>query len=151
MDPKDEYHTDIIRAKLTRDVAGTFKEVREELVMAMDDLIPTREDSKCKILGERLQLTGSAEWVKVPIPETLQRVICRATNRIFVGIPLCLWSHSGSSISSAACADFVLGRDHDYQTLNIAYAVNVQINGMIISLFPKPLKLYVLIFIHVPL
>ena len=90
LNPRDKYPTDVIRSKLTRDVAGTFKEVREELVMAMDDLIQTREDSKCKILGERLQLTGSAEWVKVPIPETLQRVICRATNRIFVGIPLCL-------------------------------------------------------------
>jgi hypothetical protein len=28
-----------------RDVAVTFKEVREELIMAMDDFIPTREDS----------------------------------------------------------------------------------------------------------
>jgi hypothetical protein len=28
-----------------RDVAVTFKEVREELIMAMDDYIPTREDS----------------------------------------------------------------------------------------------------------
>jgi len=29
------------------------------------------------------------EWVKVPIVETLQRVICGATNRVFVGVPLC--------------------------------------------------------------
>jgi hypothetical protein len=28
-----------------RDVAATFNETREELVMAMDDFIPTREDS----------------------------------------------------------------------------------------------------------
>jgi hypothetical protein len=42
-----------------------------------------------KVLSERLQLTGNAEWVKVPILESLQRVICRATNRIFVGAPLC--------------------------------------------------------------
>jgi hypothetical protein len=44
----DEYHTDIIRSQLTRNIADTFKEVREELIMAMaaalDDLIPTRED-----------------------------------------------------------------------------------------------------------
>jgi hypothetical protein len=42
-----------------------------------------------KVLSERLQFTGNAEWVKVPILESLQRVICRATNRIFVGVPLC--------------------------------------------------------------
>ncbi|KAF8467591.1 cytochrome P450 [Russula ochroleuca] len=104
LNPEDTYSTDVIRSKLTRDVAVNFKEVHQELVMAMDDLIPTRED----------------EWVKVPIMETLERVICRTTSRIFVGAPLC--------------------RDHDYQTLNLTFAVNVMKYGMIISLFPKPLK-----------
>jgi hypothetical protein len=42
---KDLYHVDVIRSKLTRNIAATFKEVCEELVMAMDDFIPTREDS----------------------------------------------------------------------------------------------------------
>jgi hypothetical protein len=32
--------TDIIRSKLTRNMAATFKEVREELIMAMDDFMP---------------------------------------------------------------------------------------------------------------
>ncbi|KAF8491192.1 cytochrome P450 [Russula emetica] len=100
----DEYHTDIIRSKLTRNIAATFNEVREELIMAMDDFVPTHED----------------KWVKVPILESLQRVICRATNRIFVGVPLC--------------------RDYDYQTLNLTYAVNIVKFGLIIGMFPKPLK-----------
>ncbi|KAF8491191.1 cytochrome P450 [Russula emetica] len=100
----DEYHTDIIRSQLTRNIANTFKEVREELIMGMDDLIPARED----------------KWVKVSILDTLQRVICRATNRIFVGAPLC--------------------RDHDYQTLNLSFATKVVAFGAIIGLFPKPLK-----------
>ena len=42
----DYYHTDIIRSKLTRNIDGGFKEVREELVMAMGDLIPTHEHGK---------------------------------------------------------------------------------------------------------
>ncbi|KAF8488648.1 cytochrome P450 [Russula emetica] len=104
LDANNEYHTDIIRTKLTRDVAGTFKEVHEELVMAMDDFIPTHEHN----------------WVKIPILESLQRVICRTMNRILVGAPLC--------------------RDHDYQTLNLSFASNVLKFGFIISLFPKPLK-----------
>jgi hypothetical protein len=85
----DEYHTDIIRSKLTRNIAATFNEVREELIMAMDDLIPTHDDSTWQSPNEGLQFTGNAEWVKVPILETIQRVICRVTNRIFVGAPLC--------------------------------------------------------------
>jgi cytochrome P450 len=101
------FHADVVRSKLTRNTAATFKEVREELIMAMDDLIPTR----------------NAEWVQVSILEAVQRVICRTSNRIFVGVPLC--------------------QDYDYQTLNLTFAVNVVKFGLIISLFPKPLKLIV--------
>ena len=36
----DTFHTDVIRSRLTRNIAVTFKEVREELVMAMDDFMP---------------------------------------------------------------------------------------------------------------
>jgi hypothetical protein len=32
------------------------------------------------------------------------------------------------------------GRDHDYQNLNLTFAVNVLKFGFIISLFPNPLK-----------
>ena len=49
LNPKDGYSTDVIRSKLTRDVAATFKDLREELVMAMDDLIPVCEDSTWQI------------------------------------------------------------------------------------------------------
>src|SRR6266403_1490076 len=41
----DEYTTPLVRSKLTRNIAVIFKDVREELVMAMDDLIPIHEDS----------------------------------------------------------------------------------------------------------
>jgi hypothetical protein len=40
----DTFHIDIIRSKLTRNIAVIFKEVREELVMAMDDFIPMSGD-----------------------------------------------------------------------------------------------------------
>ena len=40
------YHTDVIRSKLTRNIALTFKDVREELINALEDSIPTDEDSK---------------------------------------------------------------------------------------------------------
>jgi len=42
----DNYHMDVIRTKLTRNIAVIFKEVREELILALKDLIPTDEDSK---------------------------------------------------------------------------------------------------------
>ena len=42
----DIYHAEVIRSKLTRNLAVTFKEVREELINALEDSIPTDEDSK---------------------------------------------------------------------------------------------------------
>ncbi|KAH9992092.1 cytochrome P450 [Russula vinacea] len=76
--------------------------------MTMDDFIPMRGN----------------EWVTVPIQETLRRVLCRTTNRNFVGVPLC-W-------------------DYDYQTLNSNFADNVFKSATIVTLFPKPLKPIVL-------
>jgi hypothetical protein len=46
LNKSDSYHTDIIRSKLTRNIAVTFKEVRDEFIHALEDLIPTGEDSK---------------------------------------------------------------------------------------------------------
>lgn len=51
----DEYHRDVIRTKLTRNIETTFNEVRDEFIMALDDLIPTHEDGtvRGKVLDER--------------------------------------------------------------------------------------------------
>jgi hypothetical protein len=43
LNPKDVYSTEIIRSKFTRDAASTFEEIRGELIMAIDDLIPTSD------------------------------------------------------------------------------------------------------------
>ncbi|KAI0287733.1 cytochrome P450 [Russula brevipes] len=103
LNAKDPYYMDVLRSRLTRNSAATFKEVHEELVKALGDRVPTHED----------------EWVKVPILKVAQQVICCAVNRIFVG---------------------VLCRNRDYQTLNLAFAVNVVKHAQILHLFPKPFK-----------
>ncbi|KAI9441477.1 cytochrome P450 [Lactarius indigo] len=104
LDMNTDYHTDVIRAKLTRNIATTFKDVRDELIRSLDASIPVHGD----------------DWVKVPVLETMQRVVCATTNRVFVGAPLC--------------------RNQDYLTLNLDYAVNVMKFATIIGMFPKPLK-----------
>ncbi|KAH9975536.1 cytochrome P450 [Lactifluus volemus] len=101
----DSYHADIIRSKLTRNIANTFKQVHEELLVTFDDLIQTHDNH---------------EWIKIPIVETMQRVVCAISNRVFVGVPLC--------------------RNRDYQDLNLSFAINVVKFGMVLSMFPKPLR-----------
>jgi hypothetical protein len=59
--------------------------------------------------------------------------------------------YSGPTIPSATCADyFFSGRDYDYQTLNLTFAINVVKFGLIIGMFPKPLKPCVVPYIRVP-
>ena len=49
----DTFHSHVVRSKLTRNIAVTFKEVHEELVMAMGDFIPTHGDGAWQIPGRR--------------------------------------------------------------------------------------------------
>lgn len=104
LNPKDMYSTEQIRTKFTRDLPSTFKSVCEELIMAMDELIPASDH----------------EWVKVPFIETARHVMCFASNRAFVGAPLC--------------------RDRDYQKLNLDFVFHVSMSAAIVSWFPEPLK-----------
>ncbi|KAH9042739.1 cytochrome P450 [Lactarius pseudohatsudake] len=73
LDMNSDYHADVIRAKLTRNIAATFKDVRDELLRSLDASIPVHGD----------------DWVKVPVVETMQQVVSATTNRVFVGPPLC--------------------------------------------------------------
>ncbi|KAH9000281.1 cytochrome P450 [Lactarius akahatsu] len=98
------YHKDVIRSKLTRNIEVTFKDVRDELIRTLDASIPVHGD----------------DWVKVPVLETVQRVVSATSNRIFVGSPLC--------------------RDQGYLNLNLNFAINVVKSAVIIGMFPKPLK-----------
>ncbi|KAI9434726.1 cytochrome P450 [Lactarius indigo] len=100
----NDYHTDVIRSKLTRNIAATFDEVHDELIRSFDSSIPVHGD----------------DWVKVPMVETMQHVVCATSNRVFVGPSLC--------------------RNQDYLTLNLNFAVNVMKFATIIGMFPKPLK-----------
>lgn len=68
---------------------GVFKEVREEILLATDELIPTEGNSTCQSLGRRGYLSQWVEWITVPIQETIQSVVFRTMNRVMVGVPLC--------------------------------------------------------------
>ncbi len=44
LNPKDSYSTDLVRSKFApRDISSNFKIACEELIMAMNDLIPAAE------------------------------------------------------------------------------------------------------------
>ncbi|THH31099.1 hypothetical protein EUX98_g3096 [Antrodiella citrinella] len=97
------YHIPIIRTTLTRNLGALFPDVQDELSAAFNDIIPP-----------------SKEWTKVPALATMMEVVCRTSNRIFVGLPLC--------------------RDPDFMSLNIEFTVDVVKSALMINLFPQFLR-----------
>ena len=86
-----------------------FKEVREELVMAINDFIPTREDSMWQSLRRS---TYNSQGTQVGSRSLFKRSFNawfaaprNTTNRIFVGALLCSWSFSRSTIPPGGCAE----------------------------------------------
>ena len=75
------------------------------------------------------------EWKSVPALSSAQKVVCRTTNRVFVGLPLC--EPSPLSFAFISCA---LGRDPEWIDLNIQYTIDVMTGGAVLGLFPDLLK-----------
>jgi hypothetical protein len=100
----DTYHITIIRTKLTHNLSVLFPHVHDEIVASFNDVIT---------------LSGQ-EWTAIPALDTVMQVVCRASSRIFVGLPLC--------------------RDPDYQKLAIQFTIDVVTAGTLINMFPNILK-----------
>ncbi|KAJ7574535.1 cytochrome P450 [Mycena floridula] len=99
----DPYHAETVRGPLTRNIAACFPDIRDEMVTAFASQIPPSKD-----------------WTKYTALATTMQIICRTSNRLFVGLPLC--------------------RNLDFVDLNITYTIDVMKSSMTINLFPKFLQ-----------
>ncbi|KAH8828968.1 cytochrome P450 [Flagelloscypha sp. PMI_526] len=68
----DHYHVNVIRGKLTRNLAAIYPDVRDETIVATAENIPASED-----------------WTEVSLLPTIMTIVGRVSNRMFVGLPLC--------------------------------------------------------------
>ncbi|PBK90697.1 cytochrome P450 [Armillaria gallica] len=100
----DPYHLDVVRGALTRNIASCFPDVQDEIKAAFKDNIPMTED-----------------WVEIPAYETILQIVCRASNRMFVGLPLC--------------------RNREYIKLNINCTIEIFAFARIIDMLPTVLKM----------
>ncbi|KAI6145373.1 cytochrome P450 [Pisolithus tinctorius] len=97
----DAYQNAIVKSRLTHNLSTIISDVADEIAAALD---------------KTLNLTEN-EWKCLPVLETVEKVVCRAGNRIFVGYPLC--------------------RDPDWIELNMQLTNAIIKEGLILSLFPK--------------
>ncbi|KAF9448769.1 cytochrome P450 [Macrolepiota fuliginosa MF-IS2] len=94
------YHLKIMRTKLVS-FAPFCDDIHDECVAGLQDLIPANDK----------------EWTSIPLWNTLEKLVARMSNRVFVGLPLC--------------------RDEDYLGLCIGFAGNVMAAASLINLAPK--------------
>ena len=86
---EDPYHIELIRDKLMKSLAGVLPDVIDELSLAVPEFIRTGDDgTRSSLLCRQGSHLGS-EWVKVNILSVTQKIIARASNRVFVGPPAC--------------------------------------------------------------
>ncbi|KJA16226.1 hypothetical protein HYPSUDRAFT_47536 [Hypholoma sublateritium FD-334 SS-4] len=99
----DPFHIAVVRTPLTRNLGYRFPEIKDEIQEAFGEMIPP---------------TG--EWTKTRILSTARQIVCRTSNRLFVGLPLC--------------------RDPDYRKLNEQFTGDVMRGAQTINRFPKLLR-----------
>ncbi|KAJ7796327.1 cytochrome P450 [Mycena olivaceomarginata] len=101
---ENPYHLQAVRTTLTRNLHACFPEVRDEIVCAFNDV---------------LLLQGS-EWKALPVLPTMMAIVARASNRLFVGLPLC--------------------RNEEYLANSVSYTIDVMRGAGKISLLPPFLR-----------
>ncbi|RDX53553.1 cytochrome P450 [Lentinus brumalis] len=103
----DPYHVDLIRDKLMRSLAAVLPDVIDELSLAVPEYICPQEGDK-------------SEWDKVNILDVTQKIIARASNRVFVGLPAC--------------------RNEEYLTLAIQFTLDVVKDMFLLGLAPVVMR-----------
>jgi hypothetical protein len=86
------YHTQVTRNHLSRNLQALFPVVYEEIHHAFSVITPLDQDGKFRhLLREDILTFFCAGWTKVRIYPEIMKAMCRVSNRLFVGLPLCEW------------------------------------------------------------
>ncbi|KZO94405.1 cytochrome P450 [Calocera viscosa TUFC12733] len=100
------WHNAVVRKQMTQNLGAKFPEVYDEILTAFED---------------ELQLPASgAEWKPIHAHDLIIHIVCRASQRMFVGLPLC--------------------RDPEYTRISRDFSGTVIQGGFLINLFPRFLK-----------
>ena len=150
IEPEVEYHAEVVREKLTRSLAAIFPDIIDEMGLAFEQHIPAKSDGTdphCSANLRRRTLTNRltmlTEWLPVNVMTAMQEIVARASNRVFVGLPVC--SYICNKIAFVIRADplRLLGRNEHFLKLGIKFAIDVIKDKDYLRHYPKFLKGYV--------
>ncbi|EIM80751.1 cytochrome P450 [Stereum hirsutum FP-91666 SS1] len=108
---QSRYHIPIVRNTLTRNLGVLFSALVDEMNAAFADSV-FNFDSDIGANGRK----GEGEWRGVVVHRNIMKLVCRVTNRVVVGAPLC--------------------RNREYRNLNIDFTMDVAKRAVFINLFP---------------
>ena len=85
-----EYHVHVLKEKLTRSLPTILPEVIDEVAGAVNEHIATKENGiHLPHICLRHTDTVFIEWASVEVLTAIKKIVARASNRAFVGLPLC--------------------------------------------------------------
>ncbi|PPQ70640.1 hypothetical protein CVT25_011241 [Psilocybe cyanescens] len=115
------YHINIVRGPLTRNLANQFNDIHNEMILALNDMIPCKADGMLSIAFAPTTAAHTifTEWTSVPVFEGLVEMISRITTRAFLGIDLC--------------------RNNDFRRLCVQSTMEL-VKGRFLHLFPVFLR-----------
>ncbi|TFK34046.1 cytochrome P450 [Crucibulum laeve] len=93
------YHIPIVRSQLTRNLGKLVPELQNEVVVAFNETMPLDSERK-----------------EIRVVDSFMQIVCRASNRAFVGLPLC--------------------RNQDFVDLNVKFTVDVMTAATILRMLP---------------
>ncbi|KAI6013619.1 hypothetical protein BKA83DRAFT_4063047, partial [Pisolithus microcarpus] len=68
------YHISVARIHLTRNLGLYYPDIKDEVHAAFEGLLDLKDNA----------------WKSVPAVETVREIVCRASNSVFVDLPLCM-------------------------------------------------------------
>ncbi|KAM6491442.1 Cytochrome P450 [Amanita muscaria] len=101
---ENQFHIEVVKLPLTRNIGPRLADIQDEIVTAFND---------------NIRLQGN-EWTTVIAYSTIIDIVCRTSNRMFVGLPLC--------------------RNPDYLQLNKQLTIDVIKAAHILKFFPSFLR-----------
>ncbi|KAM6503737.1 Cytochrome P450 [Amanita muscaria] len=99
----DPFNAEVIKGPLTRNIGAKFPDIQDEIAAAFEEYVPVKGD----------------EWTKVKAYTTIMNVVCRTSNRMLVGLPLC--------------------RDPDWIQLNKQFALDIIKGTVVLNFIPDTL------------
>ncbi|KAH6918279.1 cytochrome P450 [Coprinopsis sp. MPI-PUGE-AT-0042] len=116
-----KFHVGVVKTNLTKSLATRFSDITDEITQAFEDHLPASDGEQSLMFCSFTLTTWSRiEWTQYSIVTTLLPIVCRTSNRLFVGKPLC--------------------REPEYLEIQQDFALHVMIAASLVNLTPTPLK-----------